>query len=313
MLDRGDRVSAGPATGLLGHLAFARGRPVTAIRLLSEATGHLEGYDSRGLAVAVSGQIAQAYALVGDARRACQADAEARRRLHGRAVAWHEDVVLTRARAWVLTVTGEPTRAGRLLLDHAAQIPELPVFRSQLLSDALSIGASPGAVSRQLADVAAACDAPLAHATADHAAALASGDPAGLLRAARSLEQIGALLSAAEAAARAAALLTEQARPSAARRASAISVRLLDRCEGAITPALCATRPGRTRLTRREREFAELAAQGHSNAQIAGRLTVSIRTVESHLYHAMSKLGVTRRDRIAAALDDDSAPAAGSE
>ncbi len=50
-------------------------------------------------------------------------------------------------------------------------------------------------------------------------------------------------------------------------------------------------------LTRREREIVELAGQGATNAEIAERLVLSVRTVESHLYRAMGKLGVgTRRE-----------------
>jgi DNA-binding CsgD family transcriptional regulator len=59
-------------------------------------------------------------------------------------------------------------------------------------------------------------------------------------------------------------------------------------------------------LTRREREAATLAAQGITNAQLAAHLFVSERTVESHLYAAFRKLGITRRDQLADALRDES-------
>jgi DNA-binding NarL/FixJ family response regulator len=48
-------------------------------------------------------------------------------------------------------------------------------------------------------------------------------------------------------------------------------------------------------LTRRETQLVALAARGMSNAEIAERLVVSVRTVESHLYRAMQKLGVSDR------------------
>jgi DNA-binding NarL/FixJ family response regulator len=63
-----------------------------------------------------------------------------------------------------------------------------------------------------------------------------------------------------------------------------------------------ALRCGR-RLTRRERRLAELAGRGLSNAEIAERLVVSVRTVESHLFRAMQKLGVSDRREIASLID----------
>ena len=50
-------------------------------------------------------------------------------------------------------------------------------------------------------------------------------------------------------------------------------------------------------LTPRETQLVELARLGLSNAEIADRLVLSVRTVESHIYRAMQKLGVSdRRD-----------------
>ena len=44
-------------------------------------------------------------------------------------------------------------------------------------------------------------------------------------------------------------------------------------------------------------QIVTLAAEGLSNAEIADRLVLSVRTVESHIYRAMHKLGVSdRRD-----------------
>lgn len=51
-------------------------------------------------------------------------------------------------------------------------------------------------------------------------------------------------------------------------------------------------------LTPREREVASLAAQGWSNRDIAGRLFVSERTVETHVGNALGKLGLHRRTEL---------------
>jgi DNA-binding CsgD family transcriptional regulator len=48
-------------------------------------------------------------------------------------------------------------------------------------------------------------------------------------------------------------------------------------------------------LTRRELEVALLIAQGLSNQEIATRLFLSVRTVESHVLQARTKLGAGRR------------------
>ena len=51
-------------------------------------------------------------------------------------------------------------------------------------------------------------------------------------------------------------------------------------------------------LTDREAEVAHLAADGRSDKEIAALLTVSIRTVQSHLAAAYRKLGVSSRTEL---------------
>jgi DNA-binding CsgD family transcriptional regulator len=52
-------------------------------------------------------------------------------------------------------------------------------------------------------------------------------------------------------------------------------------------------------LSRREMEIARLVAAGLTNAQIAERLVVSVRTVESHLHHVYGRLGISSRTALA--------------
>ncbi|WP_433182754.1 ATP-binding protein [Actinoallomurus sp. CA-150999] len=54
-------------------------------------------------------------------------------------------------------------------------------------------------------------------------------------------------------------------------------------------------------LTRREREVAELIAQGMSNKDIAGKLVIAQRTAEGHVERILRKLGFTSRTQIASA------------
>jgi DNA-binding NarL/FixJ family response regulator len=72
-------------------------------------------------------------------------------------------------------------------------------------------------------------------------------------------------------------------------------------CEGSTTIAL-ADLEEVTALSPREREVAQLAARGHTNRAIAEALSVSVRTVESHLYNVFAKMGMTQRAELGAVL-----------
>lgn len=56
--------------------------------------------------------------------------------------------------------------------------------------------------------------------------------------------------------------------------------------------------PTRGSLTSRERQVAELAAGGYTAPQIATRLHIGVRTVESHLARSYPKLGVTSKQQL---------------
>ena len=58
--------------------------------------------------------------------------------------------------------------------------------------------------------------------------------------------------------------------------------------------------PATEPLTARQREVADLIAQGLTNRQIAERLVVSPHTVERHVEHILNRLGLTSRTQIAA-------------
>ena len=56
---------------------------------------------------------------------------------------------------------------------------------------------------------------------------------------------------------------------------------------------------GAGKLTRREREVAALVADGLGNREIAERLFLSKRTVDSHIEHIFTKLGFSSRTQLA--------------
>ncbi|GIG24139.1 helix-turn-helix transcriptional regulator [Cellulomonas denverensis] len=51
-------------------------------------------------------------------------------------------------------------------------------------------------------------------------------------------------------------------------------------------------------LSRREREIAAMARRGMTNREIAERLVLSLRTVENHMSHVLSKLGLSSRSEL---------------
>ena len=138
---------------------------------------------------------------------------------------------------------------------------------------------------------------------ATHAAAGAARRPDALVTVASEFERLGAGLLAAEAASEAGEAFRAAGD---GRAASALGVRaaaLAARCEGARTPALSVpvvVSP----LTRRERDVALLAAAGQSSQAIADRLFLSVRTVNNHLQRVYSKLGISSRNDLAAALGE---------
>lgn len=204
--------------------------------------------------------------------------------------------------AWVWTARGQLAKA-RAVLTKAAQAARDTghvTGEALLLTDIARLGGAKDVTTRlsQLADT---CDGAFAPARAHLATALAADDPGQLLTAADELEEIGADLLAAEAATAAVAgwhrLGLARNAAASTRRASA----LLTRCEGARTPPL-ATSKAAAPLTTREREIALMAATGHSSKDIAAALTLSVRTVDNHLHHSYTKLGVTNRRELAEAL-----------
>jgi len=160
----------------------------------------------------------------------------------------------------------------------------------------------PAGAAPELARLAGGVDGPFAANAAAHAAALVAGDGAALLEVAERFAAADALLTAAEAADAAAAAHRDAGRLSSARTAAARAALWLAGCEGARPPTLLPA-PEAVSLTQREREIALLAAAGASSREIAGRLVISVRTVDNHLRSAYRKLGVTRRHDLRRALD----------
>ncbi|MGH3549404.1 MAG: LuxR C-terminal-related transcriptional regulator [Pseudonocardiaceae bacterium] len=233
------------------------------------------------------------------ARRALKEMRAARNPAHA-----YLDAEMLLAEAWVAAAEGGVSQAIAL----AGQAAELAASQHQPAVEVLALHAAvcfgDRTVADRLATLAAQVDGPRASTAAAHAAALAADDGAALHAASIELEQMGALLPAADAAAQAAAVHTRHDLRGSAQAANIRAHRLAQSCEGARTPALAAM-AAPVSLTLREREIVTLAAGGLSNRQIAERLVVSVRTVEGHLYRACAKLGAADRTELAALLGGD--------
>jgi DNA-binding NarL/FixJ family response regulator len=187
------------------------------------------------------------------------------------------------------TAAGQLSTAARIARAAGSKLVEL----GYLLSGLELTGRMQDADVERLAELAAAVDAPRLVAVANGLLALAgrSDDlPATVDRLERSgmYRQALNVAEAAQAGARGAG-----ARAEADGRVARLRERL-----GLSHPQ---ARP--SGLTPREWEVARLAARGSTDRQIAGRLFLSVRTVQTHLARAYRKLNVASRRDLAAALE----------
>ncbi|MDQ4115535.1 MAG: LuxR C-terminal-related transcriptional regulator [Actinomycetota bacterium] len=291
------------ASLLVGHVELARGRARTALRWIREAKAGFSGYgDAGGWYRWCLIDHVVALAVVGDpgVREALHELDSAPRSTFA---AFDADAAV--AAAWVEAAEGAVTAAvtrAREAAEVAAAVDQ-PAQEMLALHTAVCFGDR--TAGPRLAELAIRVDGPRAAVAARHAAALARQDGDALLEVSVALEELGALLLAADAAAQAVSAHASHDHRSAATAAAARARRLREECEGGRTPALiAATRP--LPLTDRELEVVMLAAAGLSNRAIAERLVVSVRTVEGHVYRACVKLDVTDRAHLAELVRDES-------
>ncbi len=158
----------------------------------------------------------------------------------------------------------------------------------------------------RLAELASEVHSPRVELAARWAAASASQNAAELSALSKEFEDIGDRICAADAAAQASVAYRAHQYRGAALTAAARASRLIAEC-GATTPA---TRTMATPLplTNRQREIAELVAQGLMNKQIADELTLAVRTVEGNIYRACVKLGLKDRTALAQLMREVARP-----
>jgi DNA-binding CsgD family transcriptional regulator len=205
------------------------------------------------------------------------------------------------ARAWVAAGQGAVSEAIGTLLAEAETARANGQFAAEVvcLQTATQFGHRSSAP--RLHELNSIVEGPRAGLAARFAEALRDGDAAELLAVSEEFERIGDLVAAVDAAAHAALAYRRRDLRGSALRCSTRADALADQCGGVSTPALRQAYE-RLPLTDREREIVMLIGQGLSNREVAERLTLSVRTVEGHIYKAMVKTGTGSRDELAALL-----------
>jgi DNA-binding NarL/FixJ family response regulator len=292
----GQYLAWGMANVLEGTVELARGHFADTVSRMEQTVAALTAESAASWSFPSRLLLAQSYCVLGRADAGAKMVAELRTR-SGRHVAVFGPQ-LRIAESWLAAAEGNVSTAIDLALDAARQASESGQRAIEMLAlhDAARFGdqtcldrlvALPGGTGGRLASVIAA-----------HAKAVRDRDGAGILATAQEFEKIGALLSAADAAAQAAVAFEGADDRRRSVEAAAAAHRLAAECGGIRTPALdLAAHP--LPLTVREREIANLVAAGLSNRDIADRLTVSVRTVEGHLYRACIKLDISDREELA--------------
>jgi DNA-binding NarL/FixJ family response regulator len=291
-------------TFLTGLSEMSRGDLAAAKRSLQEALARLEGgggLQVKGFARSWLTTVTGMAGRPADARR----EFAALKSLKW----WHQDPDACEwdsekaiAEAWVYAAEGAVSQAISITREAAERESQLgrPAWEVVLLQTATQFGDY--TTADRLAELADQVQGPRAPTAAAHAAALAAADGDALLEASRRYEAFGDRLAAADAAAQAVIAYQGAGLRGSALSAAATAQRLAAECQDAKTPALRAAATEPQPFTARQLEIISLAAQGLSNKQIADRLTMSVRSVEGHLFRACQRVAASSRDELIAIL-----------
>jgi DNA-binding CsgD family transcriptional regulator len=210
----------------------------------------------------------------------------------------HLDYERELARAWVSACQGAISEAIAILSSAAQTACDNGQFAAEVLclQTATQFGDSSTAV--RLQQLSTTVEGPRAAVAARFASALNSGDSAELAAVSGDFERIGDVVASIDAAGHAAMAYRRQELRGSALGCSARAEALATQC-GASTPILRrAVEP--IPLTDRELEVVALLGEELAPREIAERLVLSVRTVEGHIYRAMARTGVTKREDLIA-------------
>jgi DNA-binding CsgD family transcriptional regulator len=205
------------------------------------------------------------------------------------------------AQAWVAAGQGAVSEAISVLLAAAERAAVKGQFAAEVICLQTATQFGDRSSAPRLGELESIVEGPRVGLAARFAVALHGGKAAELASVSEGFERMGDLVAAVDAAAQAALAYRNQGLRGSALGCSTRATALAGQCGGAYSPALLkATEP--VPLTDRETEIVMLIGEGLPNRAVAERLTLSVRTVESHIYRAMTKTGVASREELAALM-----------
>jgi DNA-binding CsgD family transcriptional regulator/tetratricopeptide (TPR) repeat protein len=282
------------ATAIRGKVALGHGDLPTAIECLRCAVADFAD-DTDGSSYNSGIDYAEALARSGDIDAADQALADMHRNRHPAHAYREADSLL--AAAWLLAARGRTSEARGMARKAADLARGKGQHAREVMCLQVAVQFGDEHTAARLAGLTELVDGPRAGLIARWAAALGDHDGEALLAVSYDLEAMGDRIAAADAAAHSSLTFRREARIGPALTASGRADRLINEC-GAITPATqAAAMP--LPFTDREREIAVLISQGMSNNEIAQTLTLSVRTIEGHVYRACVRVGAATRTELA--------------
>lgn len=212
------------------------------------------------------------------------------------------------AKAWLAAARQRLSDARQFATEAAAFTREHGQLAREVLCLQTLVQFDDTSVAARLAELAGVVEGPRAPLAARYARALEADDAMQLQHVSADFEAIGDLLAAADASAQAASSHRRAGRSGSAMTASSRAGGLAARCGGAVSPAIAAARIVLP-FSRREHEIALLVAQGLTNKEIADVVSLSVRTIEGHIYRASCKAGVVGRSELGDVVRNLTAPA----
>jgi DNA-binding CsgD family transcriptional regulator len=201
------------------------------------------------------------------------------------------------ARAWLVAGQGAITEAITLMLSAAETAAAKGQFAAEVVCLQTAVQFGDHSAAARLTELESLVEGPRVKLASRFAAALAACDAPQLAELSVEFEHMGDLVAAVDAAAHACTAFRHNEKRGSALGCSARAEALAKQCGGVSTPALREVSEPLP-LTPREREIVRLLGSGSSTRDVAERLCLSARTVEGHVYRAMTKTGTTTRDEL---------------